>query len=114
MKIFDWAKEISIPVTICDKNGLIIYMNDASIKQFHNDGGKDLIGKSLLDCHPEPAKTKLLELLNTQKENSYITEKNGITKLIHQFPFYEDGNFAGLVEITLVMKENIINQLKNS
>jgi len=99
--VFDWAKEIENPVTICDETGIIIYMNLASANQFENYGGVDLIGSNLLDCHPEPSKSKLTEMLKKQTSNSYIIEKNGKQKLIHQTPWYEEGKFKGLVEVSI-------------
>ena len=40
-------------VVICDLDHKIIYMNPASICRYEKWGGKDLIGKSLLECHNE-------------------------------------------------------------
>ena len=55
-----------------------------------------------MDCHPEPARHKLLHLLETQGTNAYTIEKNGVKKLIYQSPWYKDnGEFGGLVELSL-------------
>ena len=96
-----WIKEFPGAVTVCDKAGLIIEMNDKAAKSFQGDGGYDLIGKNLLDCHPEPSRTKLKELLDSQKTNVYTIEKKGVKKLIYQAPWYKDGEYAGLVEFSL-------------
>ncbi len=97
----NWFDEFPSAVTVCDTNGTIIYMNEKSSKTFSKDGGKSLIGKSLYDCHPETANVKIKELLSTGKSNSYTIEKNGIKKLIHQSPWYENNELKGLVEISI-------------
>jgi transcriptional regulator with PAS, ATPase and Fis domain len=98
---FNWIKEFPAAITICDKKGTIIGMNNKSCKTFEKDGGRELIGKNLFDCHPEPSKTTLINLMESKTANSYTIEKNGIKKLIHQSPWYEDGQFMGLVEISM-------------
>jgi transcriptional regulator with PAS, ATPase and Fis domain len=97
----NWINEFPSAVTVCDKNGIILYMNEKSCKTFSKDGGASLIGKSLYDCHPETANAKIKELMLTQKANSYTIEKNGIKKLIHQSPWFEKGEFMGMVEISM-------------
>ncbi len=96
-----WLKAFSGSVTVCDKEGLILEMNDRAAQTFMEDGGYNLIGKNLLDCHPEPARTKLKQLLDNRQTNVYTIEKNGVKKLIYQSPWYKDGEYAGLVELSL-------------
>ncbi|HHY41466.1 MAG TPA: PAS domain-containing protein [Thermoanaerobacterales bacterium] len=73
----DWVKYLPIPITVCDIEGKIIYMNEKSCDNFKKSGGAELIGKNLLDCHPEPAKSKLKRMLETAETNTYTVEKNG-------------------------------------
>jgi hypothetical protein len=54
-----------------------------------------------LDCHPEPARTKLADMLEARVTNVYTIEKNGMHKLIYQVPWTVDGDYRGLVEISL-------------
>ena len=96
----DWLKEINAVVTICNNHGIIVYMNEKSEKVFKNDGGKDLLGKSLFDCHPEPALTKLKEMLNDGSTNVYTIEKNGKKKIIYQTPWFKENVIEGMVEIS--------------
>ncbi len=98
MHYFD---EFPSAVTVCDKNGIIRYMNEKSCKTFSKDGGVSLIGKSLYDCHPDHAKEKIRELMINHKANSYTIEKNGIKKLIHQSPWFEKNEFMGMIEISI-------------
>ncbi|MCU0241279.1 MAG: PAS domain-containing protein [Vicinamibacteria bacterium] len=97
----NWMDGIDAAITVCDGDGVIVAMNEASALAFEKDGGRALIGRNLLDCHPEPARTKLVELLSERRSNTYTIEKNGKQRLIHQTPWFEKGEFRGLVEISL-------------
>jgi hypothetical protein len=99
----NWARELPAAVTVCDRNGVILEMNDKAKSTFSGD----LVGRSVLDCHPEPARAKLAELLATGKSNVYTIEKKGVKKLIYQSPWYRDGQFAGLVEISLELPASL-------
>lgn len=96
-----WIKEFPGAITICNADGLILEMNDKAIKTFESQGGAELIGQPLLDCHPEPARAKLAELLAARRRNVYTIEKNGVHKLIYQSPWYENGEYGGLIELSL-------------
>ncbi len=97
----DWIKQFPGAVTVCDCRGVILEMNDKAAQSFEKDGGYDLVGKNLLDCHPEPARSKVQELLANCEKHIYTIEKNGVKKLIYQSPWFEDGHYAGLVELSL-------------
>jgi len=98
---FEWLESMDIAVTVCDQDGVGLYLNERAAKVFAKDGGKALVGKSLLDCHPEEARSKMLDQLKKQASHSYTIERNGKKKLIHSAPWFKDGKFAGLVEISL-------------
>lgn len=97
MKYFN---EVNFAVTVCDKEGKILEMNRRSL-QVNQKEGENLIGSNVIDCHPEPARTKLLDLMNTQTSNAYTIEKNGVKKLIYQTPWYENGEYMGLMELSI-------------
>jgi transcriptional regulator with PAS, ATPase and Fis domain len=103
----DWVNRINVAVTVCDKEGIILFMNEQSASVFQKDGGSALIGKSLLDCHPEPSRSKVLDLLKNPRTNVYTIEKNGKKKMIYQTPWYDAEIFAGLVELSLPLPEDI-------
>jgi PAS domain-containing protein len=99
---FTWLENLPGAVTVCDASGVIVYMNKQAAETFAAEGGSGLIGSSVLDCHPEPARSKLAGLLQTQQQNVYTIEKNGVKKLIYQTPWFDaDGAFGGLVELSL-------------
>ena len=98
-----WVQGFPGAITVCDRDGIILEMNDKSAKVFEEDGGKELIGTNLLGCHPEPARIKLEELMETRQANVYTIEKNGVKKLIYQTPWYKDGKYCGFIEMALVI-----------
>ncbi|MGM9820115.1 MAG: diguanylate cyclase [Candidatus Onthomorpha sp.] len=103
-----WSDELPfVAITVCDKEGKIIDMNRRSIATYEKDGGKSLIGKNLMDCHPERAKQIISRLMSEGKTNAYTIEKEGLRKLIYQSPWYENGEFAGLVEMSIVLPETM-------
>ena len=97
----DWVKEFPGAITVCDREGVILEMNDRADETFRSDGGRALIGTNALDCHPEPARSKMRQLLQTGQKNAYTIEKNGVKKLIYQTPWYERGEYRGFVELAL-------------
>lgn len=101
MPIPDWTKEFPGAVTVCDRDGTILDMNDRAAQVFAADGGRALIGRNALDCHPEPARTKLRNLLESGNPNVYTIEKKGVQRLIYQAPWYEGGRYRGFVELSL-------------
>jgi transcriptional regulator with PAS, ATPase and Fis domain len=101
MDIHRWVKEFPGEVTVSDAEGRIIGMNDKSVEAFANDGGARLIGSDVLACHPEPSRSKLRAMMAERRANVYTIQKNGKKKLIYQSPWYENGRYAGFVEISL-------------
>lgn len=100
-----WLDQVNIAITYCAEDGEILYMNRISAETFAADGGEQLIGKSVLDCHPEPAKRKMQELLDHPALNAYTLEKRGQKKLIYQVPVWDGDTFKGIVEISLPLPE---------
>jgi PAS domain-containing protein len=98
-----WFKGFPGAITVCDADGVILEMNDASIEVFRSDGGEKLLGANLLDCHPERARALLEQMMSSQRPNVYTIEKNGKKKLIYQTPWYKDGKYAGFIELSLVI-----------
>ncbi len=43
--------EDKAPVVLCDLEHTIIYMNPVACQRYEKQGGADLLGRSLLDCH---------------------------------------------------------------
>ena len=103
----NFLNETDFAVTVCDENAVITYMNDKSAATFKDDGGRALLGTNLLDCHPEPSKSKLMHLIETKTKNVYTIEKAGVKKLIYQSPIVHNGNYNGFIELSLVIPSEI-------
>ncbi len=62
-------------VVICDLEHTIIYMNPVAIERYAKWGGKELMGKSLLDCHNEKSRdmiNKVLDWFRRSKDNNIV------------------------------------------
>jgi transcriptional regulator with PAS, ATPase and Fis domain len=94
-----WVEEFPGAITVCDPEGIILEMNARAAESFQEDGGKQLIGSNLLNCHPEPARIKLEKIMETRQANVYTVEKKGVKKLVYQTPWYQGGQYMGFVEL---------------
>jgi PAS domain S-box-containing protein len=94
-----WVEEFPGAIMVCDTQGIILEMNKRADEIYRADGGRALIGSNVLDCHPEPARTKLRRLMETQQTHAYTIEKRGVKKLVYQAPWHRDGQYAGFVEL---------------
>lgn len=94
-------EDLPAAVTVTDADGTLIAMNARSRETFAADGGGALIGRSVFDCHPEPARTATRELHRRREPNHYTIVKGGRRKMVHQLPWFRGSSFAGFVEITI-------------
>jgi len=99
--ILTWAKSLNCAITVSDKEGKIIYLNDKSAKTFEKWGGMELIGKSLNECHGSKSQETIKRLMDKGETNVYTIEKAGVKKMIYQTPWYREGKVAGLVELSI-------------
>ncbi len=102
-----WIEGLPAAVTVTAADGTILEMNARSRETFAADGGGALVGRSVFDCHPEPARTKTLALYDGRQPNHYTIRKNGQKKIIHQLPWFEGGVFAGYVEISIPIPDDL-------
>jgi ribosomal protein S18 acetylase RimI-like enzyme len=103
----NYFTEINAAITVCDKKGIILYMNEKASDTYKNSGGKALIGTNLYDCHPADAKIKLADLMGNEKTNIYSIEKDGKRKLIYQTPWYKNKKFQGIIEMAFELPSEI-------
>lgn len=99
METFPWADEVDCAVTVCDTEGVILYMNEKARATFAKHG--DLIGRNLFDCHSERSREMIRRMLATGGTNAYTIEKQGVRKMIYQAAWKEHGEIRGLVEISM-------------
>ena len=102
-----WFKYFPGAITVTDQNATIIEMNDRSAETFQSFGGLELIGQSVIDCHPAESQDKVRSLYQAQEPNVYTIEKQGQTKMIYQAPVYKDGELIGVVELGLPLPKEI-------
>lgn len=109
--ITDFLKELDFAVTVCDRQGTVIYYNDRAHEVFARYG--ELVGNNLKDCHAGASWCKIVEMLETGTSNSYTIEKNGVRKLIHQSPWRENGEVKGMVEISIVLPATMPHHVRS-
>ena len=106
----NWAEQTNCAITVCDKEGVIIYMNEKSRETFAKHG--DLIGKNLFDCHSPSSVAKIRHMLASGESNSYTISKAGQRMMIYQTPWRKDGEIAGMVEISMVIPEEMPHYIR--
>ncbi len=107
----NYLEEADIAITICDREGNILEMNQQS-KEVNQRPGQDLIGKNILDCHPEPARSLLVHLMEHEEKHVYTIEKKGKKKLIYQIPWYKDGVYMGFAELSMVIPFDMEHKIR--
>ena len=98
---YSWVQDFPGAFTVSDRDGLIIEMNDQAARSFADEGGRALIRKNVLDCHPVPARSHLKELMDSRQSNTYTIEKHGMKKLVYQTPWFHAGKYSGFIELSL-------------
>jgi transcriptional regulator with PAS, ATPase and Fis domain len=104
-----WAEGLPVAVTVTTADGTIVAMNARSRATFAADGGGALVGRSVFDCHPPQARLKTEALYVERRPNHYTIRKNGQRKIIHQVPWYADGEFGGFVEISIPIPDEMLH-----
>jgi PAS domain-containing protein len=107
-----WVKELPAIITVSDADGIIIAMNDKAIEYFEEDGGERLIGTNVLDCHPEPSRSKFEAMIKAEQDNIYTFEEDGVKMMAYQTPWYKGGKYAGFFEILIEVPEEITHHSK--
>ena len=97
----EWIEKLDGNIIVSDAQGTIIYMNERALRSYEKDGGRDLIGRNVMDCHSENSRQKIREIMTTRKNNVYTIEKKGKKKIIYQSPRFRDGEFRGIIEFSL-------------
>ncbi len=109
-RVPDWARGLDCSITVCDREGVIIYMNDKAVEQYRKHG--NLIGKNLFACHSERSAGIIRNLLENGGSNCYTIEKQGVHKLIFQSAWTVDGKVAGLCEISIITPDGMPHYIR--
>lgn len=101
-----WAKTLGCAITVCDREGVVLFQNDYSRRVFAKSG--DMVGRSLIPCHSPRSRQIIQKMLTEGCNNVYTITKAGQRKLIFQTPWHdEDGAIAGLVELSMVLPDDM-------
>ena len=103
----DWAKEMNCAVTVCDAEGVILYMNDKAKSVF-----TDMIGKNMMACHKQSSQETIKRLINDKATNVYTIQKGDIKKMIYQTPWYVDGEIKGLIEYSIILPDDMPHYIR--
>ncbi len=111
LSVADLLEELNISITVTDREGQIIYLNQASAQVNAKGGGKQLVGRQVRDCHSDRSKD-IIEQLMQGSTNVYTIDKRGQHKLIYQTPWKKDGKIQGLIEFSLVLPADMPNYVR--
>lgn len=113
MPDYPWFDEFPGSIMITDEKGIIIEMNDMAANDvFKKSGGRELIGKNVLDCHPESARKNIQLMLDNQQKNVYTIEKNGKKIFVYESPWYKNGVYSGIIEFYLEIPFEVPNHIR--
>ena len=108
MEKHEWIESIGISIMATNVRGEIIDMNAFAAETFQSDGGRELLGKNLADCHSLRSNEIIERLMREGAANIYTIQKKGKKKLICQVPWFkQDGGVGGLVELSIPLPEEM-------
>lgn len=109
-----WVKEFPAALTVCSSEGIILEMNAEAARIYQENGGMQLVGSNILDCHPEWVRDKVERLLDGRESSIYTFEKNGVKKLVCQAPWYLQGRHAGMIELEFEIPLQMPHQIEDA
>ena len=93
-------------VTITDQDFLISFMNDRAAAFYAEDGGTELIGSNVLDCHDRDEHKELIRAAYVRYRagdltpTRYRTQKeDGAIEIVVHIPVMIEGQFRGVAEL---------------
>lgn len=112
-EIPDFFKTLEPSITVCDRNYVLIYMNEKAIASYRDAGGAALLGQDIRFCHRQASLDKMKNIMETGIPNVYTIAKNGIRKLIYQAPWKDKGSIAGIVEFSIPIPEEMPHYMRS-
>ncbi len=109
----EWFEKLPCAITVCDRRYKILYMNDLAAQAVAADGGRNLIGRSLLDCHPHDAREKLKEVMASGRPSVYTVEKKGVKKMVYHGHWTKQRRVGGLVELVFVLPKEVPHHVRS-
>lgn len=108
IQIPDFFKNIDVSITVCDTEGIVVYMNEKSKSVFG-----DKTGQSMMPCHQPRSQEIIRRMIEKDENHIYTISKNGLKKLIYQTPWHEDGKVMGLIEYSMVLPEEMPHYVRS-
>jgi DUF438 domain-containing protein len=108
-----WFEHLPCAVTVCDRNYTIRYLNEAAAMANAESGGKALIGKSLLDCHPPRARRTLRKVMASGEPHVFTTERKGVKKMVYEAHWTSGGKVGGMVEVSFQIPRKVRNLVRD-
>lgn len=105
--IENYFESVAVAMTVCDKEGKVVYQNQRAISALG-----DARGSNLQECHKPASWEAIQQMLTQGNSNAYTIEKKGVKKLIYQTPWYQGGEVAGLVEYSIVLPEDMPHKIR--
>ena len=97
---------LSAGVTIADQDFLITFMNDRARVFYAEDGGVELIGRNLLDCHDRDEHKTMIRAAYARYRAGDLTptryhaqKEGGALESIVHIPLMVEGQFRGIAEL---------------
>lgn len=113
-KRHEWVEEFPGSIMVCDSAGIILELNKKAVESHRDDGGMKLIGTNLMNCHPEPARSKLKRLMKKHQTNVYTVTKGRTRLIVLQAPWYRRKKYSGFVQVSLKLPGKMLNHTRKS
>ena len=68
----EFFNELDSAITVCDRDGIILFMNEKACGIFEKYGGRDLIGKNTFDYHNQNSCEIIKRLSREDISNTYL------------------------------------------
>ena len=98
MEAKEFLDTVKVSVTVSDREGNVLYMNDMSRSVFG-----DKVGENMMPCHQARSQEIIRRLVENGESHAYTIQKGELRKMIYQAPWYKEGDVAGLVEFSMVI-----------
>ena len=96
---------LRVAVTVADETYRIVFMNDLALEHYAAQGGENLIGTDLLDCHNATSQTSLRRTYERYRTGDLaptryrIAKKDGRIQSIVLIPLIVGSQFKGIAEL---------------
>ena len=108
----EWFEQLPCSVMVCDRKYKVLYMNDKAAEDHADDGGRALVGKDLMDCHPPVAQAKLRKVLASGRPHVYTTQEMRKKKLVYQCQWKKGGRVGGVVQLVIELPRAVPNHAR--